>query len=386
MDADVLVVGAGPAGCSTALHLTARDPCWAGRVLVVDRARFPRPKLCGGGVTHFGYRTLEALGLGGLECFGARTIRARFREREVAFHGDPTVRVVRREVFDARLVEAVRARGVEVRESVDVRGVEVLADRVEVATGDGRLTAAVVVGADGSGSRVRRCLDWAGRSGVAGTLEVLAPVDPETDPDHREQAMTLDFSAVSSHRLQGYTWAFPALVEGRPHTSLGVYDSRLAAGRRRASLDPVLAELVAARGLDPDALPRHTFPIRLWDGASPVAGPRAILAGDAAGADPLLGEGIPFALAHGEVAAAAIEAAIGSGDLCFADHRRRMDAHPVLRQLPTRVAVARVFYRIRNPLLLTTLWHVVARLVRNLDAAGHAWHVAERWHRALRGV
>jgi len=385
VDADVLVVGAGPAGCSTALHLAELDPSWAGRVLVVDRARFPRPKLCGGGVTHFGYRTLEALGLGGIECFGARTIRARFREREVAFHGDPTVRVVRREAFDAGLVEAVRARGVEVREGVDVRGLELLPDRVEVATGDGRLTAAVVVGADGSGSRVRRCLGWAGPSGVAGTLETLVPVDPEVDPDHRDRAMTLDFSAVCSHRLQGYTWAFPALVDGRPHTSLGVYDSRLVPGRRRAALEEVLSDLLASRGLDPGAPPRHTFPIRLWDGTSPVAGSRAILAGDAAGADPLLGEGIPFALAHGEVAAAAVAAALGSGDLRFADHRQRMDAHPVLRQLPTRVAVARVFYRIRNPLLLTTLWHVVARLVRNLDAAGRAWHAAERWHRALRG-
>ena len=385
MDADLLIVGAGPAGCSTALHLVAREPSWAGRVLVLDRARFPRPKLCGGGITHFGYRQLEALGLGELECFGAGTIRARYRGREVAFHGEPTVRVVRREVFDHGLLEAVRERDVAVREGAEVRGVEVLADRVELTLGSGEvLAAAAVVGADGSGSRVRRALGWPGRSAVAGTLEVLAPVDPEVDPEHRERAMTLDFSPMSSHRLAGYTWAFPALVEGRPHTSLGVYDSRIVAGRRRADLEALVVELVEGRGLEAAALARHSFPIRLWDGRSPISGPRALLVGDAAGADPLLGEGIPFALAHGEAAAESVLAAAASGDWRFADHFARAVAHPVLRQLPTRVAVARIFYRLRNPVLLTTIWLVVARLVRNLDAAGRAWHAAEGLHGRLR--
>lgn len=384
MDADVVVVGAGPAGCSTALHLAAMEPGLAGRVVMIDRARFPRNKLCGGGITHFGYRTLAALGLGDLECFGARTIRARFREREVAFHGEPTVRVVRREEFDNRMVEAVRRTGVELREGVALRGVTVHSDRVELATDAGPLTARVVVGADGSGSRVRRALDWPARSSVAGTLEVLAPVDPTADPEHRELAMTLDFSAMCGTGLLGYTWAFPTLLDGVPHTSLGVYDSRVLPGRRRADLEQVLAELVTARGHDPAALPRHTFPIRLWDGVGDVAGPRALLVGDAAGADPLLGEGIPFALAHGEVAAGAIVDALRTGDFGFADHRARMDAHPVLHQLPTRVLVARVFYRLRNPVVLAVIWHTVARLVRNLDAAAAAWHAAERCHRRLR--
>ena len=49
---DVLIVGSGPSGISTALHLARLDPTWAGRVVVVDKAVHPREKLCGGGLTH----------------------------------------------------------------------------------------------------------------------------------------------------------------------------------------------------------------------------------------------------------------------------------------------------------------------------------------------
>lgn len=51
---DVLIVGSGPSGMSTALHLVHQDPTWAKRIIVVDKAIHPREKLCGGGITHLG--------------------------------------------------------------------------------------------------------------------------------------------------------------------------------------------------------------------------------------------------------------------------------------------------------------------------------------------
>lgn len=381
-DADVVIVGAGPGGCSTVLHLLDRDPRLADHLLLLDRARFPRPKLCGGGITWFGYQILEQLGLVDLDGFGAREIRVRYRGRQASFHGDPTVRLVEREAFDARLLAEVRRRGARVREGVAVRAVQVHRDRVELFTGAGTLTAAAVVAADGSGSAVRRSLPWARRTPMARTLEVLTPVDPSADPEHVDRAMTLDFSGISSHGLQGYSWAFPTFLAGRPHVSLGVYDSRIHSRRPKALMAPLLDDLVAAHGLEPHTLRPRSFPIRLWDGRCPASGPRAILVGDAAGADPLLGEGIPFALAHGEIAAESIVQGLCSGDLGFAGHSGRLVEHPVLRQLPTRHAVARILYRLRNPILLSLTWVAVRRLVANLDRAGRVWRGLERLTRA----
>lgn len=51
---DILIIGSGPAGMSTALHLVQTDPAWAERILVIDRATHPRQKLCGGGLTRPG--------------------------------------------------------------------------------------------------------------------------------------------------------------------------------------------------------------------------------------------------------------------------------------------------------------------------------------------
>ena len=60
---DILILGGGPAGLSTALHLLQHDPQLAARILVLEKARYPRHKLCGGGLTSDAEVILEGLGL-----------------------------------------------------------------------------------------------------------------------------------------------------------------------------------------------------------------------------------------------------------------------------------------------------------------------------------
>jgi flavin-dependent dehydrogenase len=60
---DVLILGAGPSGLSTALHLLQLDPLHAPSILVLDKARFPRPKLCAGGLVADAEILLQRLGL-----------------------------------------------------------------------------------------------------------------------------------------------------------------------------------------------------------------------------------------------------------------------------------------------------------------------------------
>ncbi|MEA2008878.1 MAG: hypothetical protein U9O54_07135 [Chloroflexota bacterium] len=58
---DLLIIGAGPAGTSTALHLLQINPNWASRMLVIEKATHPREKLCAGGLTKLGIHVLEDL-------------------------------------------------------------------------------------------------------------------------------------------------------------------------------------------------------------------------------------------------------------------------------------------------------------------------------------
>ena len=153
---DVAVVGAGPAGVSAALHLRR-----AGLdVLVVDRARFPRDKCCGDGLTTLALRELELLGLDpGAVAGWTDVTRAMVRGpggREVALPLPPPgsgrfAAVTPRQDLDAALVALARAGGVTVADGHALVDAEAWRpDRITLAVeGLGEVSARYAVGADG---------------------------------------------------------------------------------------------------------------------------------------------------------------------------------------------------------------------------------------------
>jgi flavin-dependent dehydrogenase len=109
-------------------------------------------------------------------------------------------------------------------------------------------------------------------------------------------------------------------------------------------------------------------PIHLYSPRSALATPHVLLAGDAAGADPLLGEGISLALGYGRLAARALVDAFTRDDLSFADYTGVVHHSALGRSLRNRHAAARLLYRLRHPLLQRALfWHLqplVRRFIR----------------------
>jgi len=361
---DVLIVGSGPAGSSTALHLVRHDPAWAGRVVVLDQAVHPREKLCGGGVTHIGYNILTRLGLR-FEPAHVKVHEARlvYRGRCCSLYGDPVFRIVRRDEFDHWLVRVAEGLGVRNRQGEKVLGVRREEDFVEVSTTQAIFRAQAVVAADGSRSFVRRALDWDGESRVARALEVLTPEPGHSRVEFRDGVAVFDFTPLGDG-LQGYTWDFPSTLAGQPFMNRGVFDSRACPQRPRADLKRILRESLAQRDrrLEEHTLKGH--PIRWWDRNSRLAMPRVLLVGDAAGVDPLMGEGIAFALGYGEAAAGAIVDAFTRRDFSFAAYRDRLLAHPLFIQLDARVRLARLLYRIASPRLIHLVWEIVCWRLR----------------------
>lgn len=361
---DVLIVGTGPSGTSTALHLIKKDPAWAKRIVMVDKAVHPREKLCGGGITHIGQNILVNLGLPlEVKSFPVREARLIYHDKSYSFYGNPVFVIVRRDEFDHWLVQTAEALGVEVRQGEGVTDIRPHADYVEVVTEKGAFHAQVVVGADGSRSFVRRKLDWDDDSRVARLIEVLTPENANTQPEFRDGVAVFDFTPMDED-LQGYYWDFPSYVEGQPFMNRGVFDSRSRTEKPKADLKEVLAESMAERNRNMSDYKLKGHPIRWWATQGAFAQHRVLLVGDAAGVDPLFGEGIAFALGYGEVAAEAISAAFARQEFSFTTYPNYLKRTRLFRQLRLRTWAANYAYLLNYPWVVKIGWQIMRVFLR----------------------
>ncbi len=295
MDADVVVVGAGPAGCHAARELAARG--W--RVLLADRSRFPRWKPCGGALSQRAWDRLpqELRELAVAEV-SAADLRLGARGRVLLQASRPVGRLVHRPTFDlANLELAAAADRVETLLGWPVAAVREQHDGVAV-EGPGRaLRARVVIGADGAEGAVGRAL----RRGDPRPRAVAVETEVELPPG--ERPLLFDFGAPPG----GYGWLF---AKG-PLSSLGVC---VVAGTGRG-LRLQLERFAAALGLAPVAGPVRGAPVPLGGARVRAVSGRVILVGDAADTvDPLTGEGIGGALESAELAAEAVDRFLARGE------------------------------------------------------------------------
>jgi flavin-dependent dehydrogenase len=375
-DYDVLIVGSGPAGCSTALHLARLAPSLTRRVAVLEKSSHPRHKLCGGGLVWDVDTILRDLGLDLAEVphVDASWAHLNWQGRGVRMNlGDIAFHVVRRREFDAWLAARVRDCGIPILEQTEVLGLRQVEGGVELTTSRGLLRTRAVVGADGSKGLCRRVV--AGDAGpVARLLEVMIP--PPAGTGVPDDEATFEFRHVPAG-IQGYFWSFPMEIEGRPMRNLGVYDSRVRDGAPSGgSLKRYLEHELERLGVRLADCKIEGHPIRLFSPRSVLSAPHIVLAGDAAGADPLLGEGISPALGYGDLAARALIDALQRDDLSFHDYTRRVHASRLGGALRRRELAARVLYGLRRPLLHRLVWWHLRPLVRRF-VLGHVF----RWAR-----
>jgi len=351
---DVIIAGGGPSGLSTGLHLLQRNPTWKGRVRVLEKARYPRPKLCGGGLTWYGEQVLRTLGLDVEEVpnIPLEEIHVYHGGEGVSFHGRPVGRVVRRNEFDAWLAQKAQARGLEVQSDEAILSVSVQPNEVWLETTQGRYAARALVVADGSNSGLRRMLGIEEPVRVARLIEILTPAHDDASQRLHEERRALFDLEFTPKGLQGYFWDFPCLVDGERRINRGIYDARIVGTTPKADLKEMLRASLTARGVDVATCKLMGHPIRWFDAKATVSLPRVLLVGDAAGVDPLMGEGISYALAYGGVAAGTLEDAFAREDFGFRQYRRTLLKAPLGRSLLKRAFWATALYRFASPALI----------------------------------
>ena len=360
-DADVIVVGAGPSGSTTAYYLAQ-----AGLdVLLLEKSRFPREKVCGDGLTPRGVKALVAMGIsvseqdGWVRNKGLRVIGAGKRMElpwpELSSY--PGYGLVRpRTDLDQMLARRAQQAGARLLEGVTVTG-PVRDDRTGRITGvtaraadagdERTYTSRVIVAADGNSSRLSVAMGLRKRDdrplGVAVRTYYQSP---RHDDDYLESWLDL---WEGDRLLPGYGWIF-GMGDGTSNVGLGLLNTSAAFGHTdyHALLRKWLGGMPAEWGFTEE---NRTQPIR--GAALPMGFNRTphyyqglLLVGDAGGmVNPFNGEGIAYAMESGELLARTIAQALARA--------RRAETERVLAGYPRALsdayggyyAVGRVFVK-----------------------------------------
>ncbi len=337
-DFDVIVVGGGPAGSSTAIRLANSGK----KVLLLDKASFPRDKTCGDGISGKSVMLLRELGIEGdvgrvpgAKIFGVTISSPNGTLLDIPMSGKNYGYCVRREVFDNVLFQkAKHLKNVVIRENFSVSDVIV--------------RNGFVLGVKGTDSKTKKALEFSSKVvvGADGATSVVANKLGlhRHDPRHHIVAIRAYYEGVTGLTdkieihfidgvLPGYFWIFP-VDEGKCNVGIGMVTQDLQ--KRGVKLDKLMFDAIEKNGLFRSRFQnaRLVGPVKGWN--LPLGSTKRksfgngfLLIGDAASLiDPFTGEGIGNALYSGKIAAEEIVRAFGANDFSesfFQTYSNRLD-------------------------------------------------------------
>lgn len=309
MKCDVVVVGAGPAGSTASIFLAKKGL----KVVMVDKAKFPRMKPCGGGIPVNIFKKLpylkkydlvDSYSYGGVIYSSSLKYCAKFQSEE------PIIALVSRETFDNKLASIAVDHGVEFYDGKKVKDVNIKVDKAKVILDDETtIDSEVVVGADGVSSVVAK---KTGLNSKNKTVNICAFQEYKLDEKTLEEYTTdkhFCYLHMVYNNIPGYAWLFPKkdsfnigigefIPLRKPGSKINLVDAY------KSYFNLLQKEKLIPLNLKMGKVKGGCVPIQILE---KTYSDRVVLCGDAAGLiNPVSGGGIYYAMVSGENAASTI--------------------------------------------------------------------------------
>ncbi len=321
------------------MFLAHHAPALAGRIVVLEKEHYPREKYCAGGVGARADKLLSTIGVTvDVPSVHLNGVAFRAKGQTLVVREGDIGRVVRRVEFDHALAKVAMDRGISVIQGARVEHLRRLSSGFEVDSSHGTHSCRVLVGADGVASVVRRAFGFVSTRYHAQALEL--------DTEHVDGDLPRDVILFdATHReLPGYYWDFPTLVNGEEKVCRGVYLLRSSDETPRVQIQDVLDVELKRRGLRLGDYRKKRFAERGFEPHRPTAQPGLLLVGEAAGIDPVTGEGIAQAIQYGSTAGKYLAGCFAAQDFQMDGWARAVLGDSVGRDLIVREKGVALFY------------------------------------------
>jgi geranylgeranyl reductase family protein len=328
---DVIIIGSGPAGSSSAYYLAKNNI----KVLIIDKEKLPRYKTCGGGIVR---RTLKNIPFEISPVIESFTYYAELIDEISGFHfrkkrSEAFISMTMRKDFDYLLLNKAVSAGAETRDNNEVKDISIKKDYCEISVNGSLFQSKFIIGADGATGITAKKSGWKDNRVLVPALEYEVYVKENLFEKYKNSTR-FDLNAVPN----GYGWIFPK----KSHLSIGIASMKKANAK---NLKNYLSNYLSKLGLtDCLNIEKHGYIIPLSFRNSYFAKDRVLLTGDAAGfADPLTGEGISYAVKSGQLAAKAII----NGDMdvrLVSNEYNNLVYRNIVPELKAARKIAKIFY------------------------------------------
>ncbi len=313
----VIILGGGPAGSFTALHLVSKFPELAEDIILLEAQHQGRDKICAGGVSGRvmakgrGDLGIDIASLQGRDVDG---MDARFRNKTGSPDKIGLGKVIRRDLLDSWLLDRVKEKGVTVLTETPGRHVVRNSSGVSVETSKGTFNGRILVAADGVNGLTKRTFGLHSKGGHKEYLYFARIPDIQIPP-----RLLLDYTPIL-YGIPGYAWFFPeekganiGITGGAPNTM----------GFLKTMLFKMVEKNLGER-LDEREVKLSVWPERFFSFSVPSRTDRILFVGDNLGVTPMTGEGLGICFDSAKAAAEEAILALGSGDFSFRGYPRRL--------------------------------------------------------------